>query len=511
MSPDEEGAVPQHKSADKWNAEIKAALGREERWRELGDKVVARYLDDRKHYTSGEGCERRVNILYSNVETLRGNLFSQLGKPDVRRKYPKPGNANKVARTAAIVLERNLDCASDRYRPEDEIEDAITDRLTVGRGQCRVEYNPKFKTTGEGDDAKEELDDQIVEIIQLGWKDWTHGAAKKWRTVPWVAFKDLQTGDECWTNFPKFRDESTEKTMIPLNHELEEGENNKQNATPETKRAVIWEIWDLKTRSRIYVAEGFPHILEEHPDPYGLENFFPCPEPIYGVKFTERLIPVPDYLQYKDQAEELDRVNTRIWHLIEALKFRGVRLGDLDGGDSLGDIDRLEDGQFLPLKNFQQLVTGGGLSQAFQAMDLAPIAVAIQGLAQRALELVQSIYEITGISDVIRGSTDPNETLGAQNLKAQFGSQRIQKEQKKVQRFVAELYKIKGEIIAEHFERDRLSEASGVPLPTEQEREQARALLKAVEAHKKQQEMMAQQQAQMQQQGQGQPPMGAAA
>jgi hypothetical protein len=127
-------------------------------------------------------------------------------------------------------------------------------------------------------------------------------------------------------------------------------------------------------------------------------------------------------------------------------------------------------------------------------MDLQPIVIAIQGAAQRALELIQSIYEVTGISDIVRGSSDPNETLGAQKMKASFGSTRMKKRQAEVQRFVKELYKMNGELIAEHFEREQLSEASGIPLPTEAERAQARELLQMVE--------------QMQQQAQ-QPPQGA--
>jgi len=33
----------------------------------------------------------------------------------------------------------------------------------------------------------------------------------------------------------------------------------------------------------------------------------------------------------------------------------------------------------------------------------------------------QTIYEICGIADIMRGDSDPRETLGAQKIKAQFG------------------------------------------------------------------------------------------
>lgn len=503
--------APERKPAKYWHTQIQAAEEREKRWREIGKKVVARYLDEREGYEGGEGCERRVNILWSNTEVLRSNLFAELGQPDVRRAFPKPGKANKIARTAALVLERNLVACGNRYDPDVRIEDAITDMLTPGRGQCWLEYDP---TIEQGEDGEEKITYQTVMFTHLCWDEWTHGTAKKWEDVPWVARKLLFTAQDCAETWPQFNVEQADpeakpKTTIPVNHVLIEGKDRPEDqAGNDFKRAVIWEIWHKRSKKRIHVAQDFDWVLQEDDDPYRLEKFFPCPKPLYSVKATDRLLPKPEYLQYKDQAEELDRVNTRIWKLVEALKFRGVRWAGNDGQDSLSDLDNLEDGQFLPLKNFQMLAQGGGLKEAFQVIDLAPIAATIQAAAQRALELIQSIYEVTGISDIVRGSSDPNETLGAQKMKASFGSTRMKKRQKEVQRFVKELYEMKGELIAEHFERTQLSEASGILLPTEQERQHARQLLAMVEQQKKQAEMMAQQQAQgPQQMPQGGPPM----
>lgn len=504
-------ATPKRKSAKYWRNQIQAAEQREKKWRDTGKKVIARYLDDRAGYDGGEGCERRINILWSNTEVLRSNLFADLGRPDVRRAFPKPGKDNKIARTAALVLERNLVACGNRYDPEPRIEDAVTDMLTPGRGQCWLEYEPTIET---GDDGKEKIAYQSVEICHVCWDDWTHGPAKKWEDVPWVARKLLFTQSDCKETWPQFNvgEGENARTTIPCNHVLLEGKDrNDGQGAADFKRAIIREIWHKKSKKRIYVADDFEWELESETDPYRLENFFPCPKPMYSTKYTDSLTPKPEYLQYKDQAEELDRVNTRIWKLVEALKFRGVRWAGPDGQDSLADIDNLEDGQFLPLKNFQMLAQGGGLKEAFQTFDLAPIAAAIQAAAQRALELIQSIYEITGISDIVRGSSDPNETLGAQKMKASFGSTRMKKRQKEVQRFVCDLYKMKGEIIAEHFERGQLSEASGILLPTEQERQEAKQLLARVEQQKKQAEMMAQQgqqQPQMPPQGPPGPPLG---
>ena len=36
-------------------------------------------------------------------------------------------------------------------------------------------------------------------------------------------------------------------------------------------------------------------------------------------------------------------------------------------------------------------------------------------------QIIEDIYQIMGLSDIMRGATDPQETLGAQQLKTQYG------------------------------------------------------------------------------------------
>ena len=491
-----QGEAP--KSSKYWQNQIDASLKREKPWRERAERVVCRYLDERPE-TDGAGYDavRRINILWSNTEVLESILFAQLGSPDVRRTFPQPGNANKIARVSALVLERGLIACANRYDLEDEIEDSVTDYLLSGRGQLWVEYDAEIVTSpvkqpdGTSKDV-EKVGYQQVKICHVSYDDWTHGPGKKWQQVPWVARVHLFTKDDFKREFP---DINLEQVKIPFNFMLKEGEKRTdEQGANDFKRAKIWEIWDKISMSRIYVAEGYDFELERTPDPYKLEEFFPCPKPLYGVKTPDRLIPQPEYCQYQDQAAELDTLNQRIFTLVETLKYCGVYDGTAEDAEgTLSTLGNLRDGQFVAYKNMASLSQGKGLAAAFQVRDLSPIAATIQALAERAVSLIQSIYEITGISDVIRGSTNPNETLGAQKLKANFGSQRMQKREKAVQKFVKFAMRIKAEIIAEHFEREQLSQMTGILLPTAQEQAQAKQLLSFVEMLKKQQAMAAQQ------------------
>lgn len=508
QNPDDQPPKPGTKHAAAfWFKQLDAADKREEAWRKQGTEVQCRYLDDRKGYLDGEVYERRVNILWSNTELQKGSLFANLGNPDVRRAFPKPGRDNKIARTCGLVLERALTACNNRYSPKAQIKDAVEDQLLPGRGICWLEYEA---TVGAGDKpkpssslekfrkAKPESSDQAApnsdqapqpsehiayqdsRFCHVEWKDFRHGSAKKWDDVPWVARLKLYTKDDVKDLWPDMADK------IKCDYVVEEQKTTglMGDKDQDFRRAKIWEIWYKPKKIRVYAAEGCDEELSREDDPYHLEGFFPCPMPLYAVKTASSLTPKSEFLQYKDQADELDRVNTRIWRLLEKLRYCGVYDASGEDSDALTDIGNLEDGQFKPYKNFRALAEGGGLAAAFQVRDLAPIAAAIQALSQRAMELIQAIFEVTGLSDVLRGATDPNETLGAQDLKARFGSQRMQNKQEDVQDFVCALYKMQAELIAEHYEREQLEEMTGIRLPLAADRDEAKALLKASEQAK---------------------------
>ena len=63
------------------------------------------------------------------------------------------------------------------------------------------------------------------------------------------------------------------------------------------------------SKKRIFVAKGAEDVLESKDPQYELTGFFPCPRPAYATLTNEDLIPIPDYKQYIDLAEELDQIS----------------------------------------------------------------------------------------------------------------------------------------------------------------------------------------------------------
>ena len=481
-------------SAKFWLNELSAAGKRDKTWIDRAKKVVNRFRDERDD--SVHRSDKRANILWSNTEILKAALFQKMGSPDVRRRFPKKGRDEKTTRAAALVQERALSFSQDdgEYDCESQIEAAVEDMLLPGRGTAWVVYDARV----EGDEVKY----QSVHDEHVYWEDFRHSSGRKWSDVWWVGRCHYYSREELREYFPKHAD------MVPLDAELIDTtqENRSKDGDDTFKRSRVWQIWDKNKKQRIYVAEGFDTILKKDEDPYKLGRFFPCPEPMWGVKTTSTLVPVPEFSLYQDQANELDLIVSRLAIMVEALKRRGVYDAGADGADGqLSQLAHAGDNQFLPYRGMAGLMEKGGLAAAFQSEDLKPIIEVIKGLYEQRAALVQTIYDVTGISDVIRGSSNPNETATAQRIKGQMGSMRLQKRQNMVQRFIRDLARIKAEIISEHFTRETLVEMTGIDMPLEAEKLQAEQALAAM--HQAVQ-MAAQQQQQPPQMGHnGGPPM----
>lgn len=452
--------------SDFWLGEIEAAKKREEPWWRRGQKVIDRYRDERN---KEDGFEKRVNILWSNVEILKAALFSGMGQPDVRRRFPAKGAKERAARTAAIVLERSLSYNQDTTAADEAYEAAVEDHLLPGKGVIWEVYESEV-------DAEDNITSQKITSNHVYWRDFLTSFGRKWPDVWWVARRHLYSKDELKRYFPDDADK------IALGADIEGAQKPKDSKDDTFKRAAVWEIWDKSKKERLYVAEGYDLVLKNDPDPYRLQDFFPCQSPLYAIKTTGSLAPIPEYTLYQDQAQELDRLTTRLDSMVEAIKRRGVYDASLDGGDQkLRQLMNAGDNEFLPYKGFAALMEKGGLKNVFQAEDIAQNIAAVAELSKKRAECIQAIYEVTGISDVVRGSTNPNETATAQRIKGQFGSMRIQKRQARVQRFVRDGYRIKAELIAEHCTREKLQEMSAIRLPLRAEIEMAKQIIARVQ------------------------------
>ena len=442
-----------------WRKEIEIATEAEKSWRGRAEEIMRLYRDDRNVQGAGRVLAggKRFNILWANTETLRPALYARTAKPDVRRRFR---DENPIARQAATLIERALSYCVDTYDIDRVMEAAVQDTLLVGRGVVWLEYRPVMasQTVPEmGMDGqiamveREYIAEQKLMPVYVPWQDFRVSPARTWTEKRWVARRHLLDKKELKKEFPKHPD-------VPLDWKPE-GSDYREEERDERARAVIWEIWHQDKRERVWIANGYDEVLDREDDPYGLEQFYPLPEPMYGVQMSGSLVPVPEYTLYQDQASELDELTARINKLVKALKRRGLYNGAIKELAQLADSD---DNQFVPVADYATLMEKGGLAQAFQTEDLTPISNVLGGLYTARNQVMDEIYQITGISELLRGVAEKGETATSARIRGTFGSLRLKERQQKVQRFVRDLYRLKAEIIAEHFDPQILQTMTGL-------------------------------------------------
>lgn len=442
------------------------------RWLDRSAKIVKRYRDDGKDYTYGNEAAR-FNILWANVQTLVPATFSRLPQPDVSRRFR---DSDPVGRVASLLLERALEFEVRHYPDfREAMKNSVLDRFLPGRGTSWVRYAPKTSVQepiapagfdqerdpavieGAGadqitdDQPLEQIDDETAPIDYVHWRDFGHAPARTWEEVPCVWRKVYLDYASLCERFG----EDIAKT-IPLDSsavaQTEQSDRRKVTETgsmQRNKQACIYEIWDKTTQKAVWLQKTLGQIIDEKGDPLGLDGFWPCPRPLYGTITTDSLVPVPDFIQYQDQANELDTISDRIDGLIKALKVRGVYNAEFKELQRL--FTETGNNDLIPVKSFAALAEKGGLKGAIDLVDLAPIAQALQIAFEARDNVVEQIHEITGISDIMRGETDAAETAKAQGLKARYGAVRLRNTQEDVAIYASELLRLKAQVICNKF------------------------------------------------------------
>jgi hypothetical protein len=442
-----------------WLDTLDLADSEEKDWRKEAEEAG-------KIFAGKKGARNKAfNIFHSNIETLCPALYNSTPSADVRRRY---SDNDPVGKVVADILERAIEFSVDSHDFDAVMKQMIRDAEITGRGVPRIRYEPLFgqplldgngqPMNGEDGQPLRELISQGVTTEYVPWRFFRRGPGRTWSDVPWVAFGDFLTIDALRQINPDIADD------VPMNYTA--GSETKKNTPNEKsifKRCLAWQIWDRDNRRVVTVCPDYhDDVISMVEDPLGLTEFFPTPRPYQPILVTDTLTPVVPYSIYEDLVDELNEITKRISRLIRQLRPRA-----LYAGQEINDIQALssaDDGEMIPATNLDAFVGGGGIDKLIAWWPLDPVVNALAHLVQQREQVKQTIYEVTGIADVLRGATNANETLGAQQIKAQWGSLRIQNRQAEVQRVARDLFRMKAEILAGKFTWDMLSQMTGIKL-----------------------------------------------
>ena len=402
---------------DKWQSKIVASEKKYADYYSLIHEIREYYRNDRR--------KNKQNIFWASVETLKPFLYFKQPIPFIVRRNK---TSDEVESLAAKILERALIWNMKQFDFDSVIKYARNDFLLSGMGILWEQYCPSFRYIGN-DMIKSGEEVDTVYISPLNFVADCENV-NVWEDVEWIARKTYLGLNDLAEQFDP---EIADYLRASFGHSY---------------AATVYEIWDKPTRSVYYLCPEYPYdFLDVYEDTLHLSGFFPCPKPIMATMTNDGIIPVPDYCEIKSLLDELDGVNNRMRLTMQALKVSGCY--DNSFPELANILDK--DVTLISLSDFDKLKDAGGLRGIIEFAPIEQYIGALGALAERRQVLISSIYEVTGVSDIMRGSSQARETATAVTQKTNFGTLRNQDRQNDMQRFLKDLLCTKAEIICEQF------------------------------------------------------------
>lgn len=452
--------------ADYWAQELNASKKWMQRFHARSRKIEREYLANPDGAAVDSRSGARFNVFWANVQVLLSAVYAKLPAPEVDRTHLD--QADDVARVAATILERifkfelkNLDDSPDHVYRE-----AIKDRFVVGLGQAwpRYEFKSEELTTEAiVDEATGQelapavtetvITDEQVPLDYVRWEDYFYSPCRTWEKRRWQARRTYMGKSECIARFGEIIAGELSYKASPKNTSLDDP----FKVSPEPL-AEVFEIWDLDTRAVYWFAHGAKTVLDIRSDPLGLTGFFPAKRPLIATHLSNAFLPRADYVMVQDQYDELNLLSERMRLLTEALKVVGVYDKSAMGVQRM--LGQANMNELIPVDNWAMFAEKGGIKGAVDWLPLDMVVLALEKMTMRKQALMQEVYEILGLSDIMRGQSVASETATAQQLKAQYGSARLQRVQTEVAEFLTTNTRTRAEIICGHWQPETIIERS---------------------------------------------------
>lgn len=415
---------------DRWQKRLSRA---EEYWKPFHDLI-----EETRKYYGNEKNKNKHNIFWASVEIMKPFLYFKQPRPyaDRREKSSDP-----VIAAACRIIENALVWDLAQFDFDSAVKYARNDFLISGMGILEEKYEAEMQSAEVDGEISEIKRSERVVTSYFDPADFLADSEKVgiWEDAGWAARKIWMTKQEVIDAFGE-----EVRNLI-----VEPGEKDYQG-----KDTLIYKVWDRETAKIYWISkECKTKFLKVSDDLLKLPGFFPFPKPIFATQRNDSLLPVPDYAEIKSLLDELDGVTNRMKLTMKALKVSGAYDSAFP---ELGNILN-KDVTLVSIPDFDKLREAGGLRGI---MDFAPIEQylnVLKQLSERRQQLKAELFELTGVSDIMRGNSNPNETATAVKQKTNFGSLRNQDRQNDMQRFLTDLFKIKAEIICERFSEETLA------------------------------------------------------
>jgi hypothetical protein len=463
-------------------------------YRETADRIVARYENESNTAIESAGIAKsgQSNILWSNTKLEKPALYSRTPKVVSKVRF---GRQNPVAKQASKLIQR-----ATAFQLEDTddfdstINKVIQDLQLTGQGVCRVRYVPVFGenqitlsvealqnpdgsvayVTSDGEEVPTEMiyqdklgnlladkviPDVITEKIEfdyISYKDFNRSPAASWKETDWISFDNYLSRKEVIERFGKDvanKLKFSKVDSLDSNLAMTAKVSADSDSSIASGKALVIEVWDKAENRVLFMCPEYPDDFLKIEEPYKkIEGFFPCAEPLTNNATNRAFIGRPDFVYYEGHVNQLDAITAKRYLFLDALRVAGV----FDKAfPELANIFKGNLNRLIPI-DWARFSESSGFSGVFQLVPLAEIINIISSLFQAEQTITQNIYQISGVSDIVRGSSDPRETATAQQIKGQFATLRLNDKQTNIQRFCKNTIKIAAELIAETFQPESI-------------------------------------------------------
>lgn len=436
-----------------------------------GEKIVKKF----KGKKGSEGQDQYLlNLFWANVRVMRASIYGKKPKPMVVRAWGDADDA--VGRVASMMLQRCLsaDLEKNKSPMDSAIRLAVDDWLVPGLGMVWFRYyaeTEQHDIYGSGSKVDVVQEEEVC-CDYVHWRDLVYPAARVEDEVWYLGRKCYLTPEDIKEKFG-FTVSEDDEDKVP-----DDSNRFPKNFTED--KVCIYELWCKRNRKIYWVCREIPDFCKSKDDIYGLEDFYPAPMPLMANLTNDDYLPRADYMMMRDQYDQINELNTRIVLLEKALRVVGVY--DKKNAEVARILSEARENDMIAVDKWAVLAEGGGLKGVVDWFPVDVIAETLDKLREQKAEKKQEIYELSGISDIMRGASNPRETLGAQKLKAQFGSVSLDSRQDQVARFVRRALAIKAELICKFFQPQTIARMSNIMFtPDAQMAEPAIQLMKDTE------------------------------
>lgn len=430
------------KSSSRVLAAIKKATDTFRDYQDTCRRIDDIYSREGDQYDSA-WLDPEYDLFWASMEILKPAIYAHAPVPAVA---PMFADRRPLYNTTAELLERVTTSAFDRANIDQAMLALRDDLAFTNRGVLWVTYETE--------------DGQKACIDHIDRTDFLHEPARGWSDVGWVARRAWMTKAEMRKRFSKTSGKAYQQAKTEIRRD-----DKDNGGADDSKKAGVWEVWHRNDDKVYWVAPDCPVVLDEDKPHLTLKDFYPCPRPAYGTLRRRSLVPVPDYVRYAAHLAKISTLTSRIYLLLDKIKLKGLVPAGGDIGDAIQAALRSEDDEIIIPVPGAALVQGS--SAGFVTwMPLADIATAIQGLIEARGQLIEDFYQLSGISDIMRGATEAEETLGAQQLKSQYGSVRVRDKIDELQRVARDVARIVAEIASDKFSKETLLDMAQLEIPT---------------------------------------------